>query len=83
VRLNAGHGPPHWTRRGGEKWDVGYETTGYFLQWLEDNYGAGTVRALNACMKDCEYDAAAVFGATTGWEVGDLWEMYCAVIDSE
>jgi hypothetical protein len=81
VRLKAELAPPHWTRRGGDKWDAGYETTGYFLQWLEDNFGAGTVRALNACMKDRDYDALAVFSATTGWEVSQLWEMYCAVIN--
>jgi hypothetical protein len=82
VRLNAGLSPPHWKRSGGKKWDAGYETTGYFLQWIEEQYGSGTIRKLNMLMKE-GYDEMKVFGETTNWDVNDLWIMYCAVIGED
>ena len=55
VRLKAGLDPPHW-QKGGERWDQGYEKTGYFLEWIENTYGDGTVREINERMRDKEYD---------------------------
>jgi hypothetical protein len=31
--------------------------------------------------KGKDYNEAVVFRDATGWEVGDLWNIYCAVLD--
>lgn len=75
-------GPPHWRRRGGDTWDAGYETTGYFLAWLEEKYGDGTVQELNARMRGVPYDAR-IFKETTGRHVEKLWRIYCAYLETQ
>jgi hypothetical protein len=80
VRLRAGFTPPHWTRSGGDKWDAGYQTTGYFLDWIEKRYGQGTVQELNGGMKDKEWDEK-MFKEVTGRKVGKLWKMYCGYLE--
>lgn len=76
VRLNAGYVPPHWKPAGGDKWDKGYATTAYFLDWVERRCGSGTIRKLNAFMQDRKYDPK-IFLAVTGDSVDNLWDMYC------
>ncbi|KAG7099768.1 hypothetical protein E1B28_001580 [Marasmius oreades] len=75
VRLHTSLAPPHWKRSGGEndKWDDGYEKTGYFLDWI----GQSKVRELNERMKDVEYDEEALFVAVAGKTVAQLWKSYC------
>lgn len=80
VRLRAGFTPPHWTRTGGDKWDAGYQTTGYFLDWIENRYEQGTVRELNEGMKGREWEEK-IFKKLTGRKVGKLWKMYCAYLE--
>jgi hypothetical protein len=82
VRLREGLGPPHWTRTPGETWDAGYEKTGYFLDWIEERYGTGKIRELNASMKDTIY-REAVFKDLTGSSVRELWNIYRGEKDSE
>ncbi|KAJ3231713.1 hypothetical protein HDU81_003556 [Chytriomyces hyalinus] len=37
VRLRADLAPPHWDRNSvPESWDQGYESTAYFLEWIEE-----------------------------------------------
>jgi hypothetical protein len=43
VRLRSRLSPPHWKRQAGERWDAGYQTTAYFLDYLEVRFGRGTV----------------------------------------
>ena len=74
VRLKAGLDPPHW-RKGGDRWDQGYEKTGYFLEWIEDNFGDGTVREINEKLRDRPYHEK-IFKEVTGAEVGQLWALY-------
>lgn len=76
MRLRAGYAPPHWRASGGDKWDAGYDTTAYFLDWIEGRCGKGTIRKLNAYMKDSTYDAK-IFVAVTGDSVDTLWSLYC------
>ncbi|TKA24877.1 hypothetical protein B0A50_06606 [Salinomyces thailandicus] len=77
VRLNAGLAAGHWRQEAGGEWDGGYQHTGYFLQWLEEKFGAGTVRKLNGCLKAGKYDEAELFGACCdGKKVGELWKEY-------
>ncbi|THH02376.1 hypothetical protein EW145_g6759 [Phellinidium pouzarii] len=80
VRLKAGLSPPHW-RKGGNKWDEGYQTTGFFLEWIESTYGHDFVRKLNGAMQDYKYDPS-VFPRLTGESVDDLWKLYKTSSDS-
>lgn len=77
VRLNAGLAPPHWKRKAGDNWDAGYEKTGYFLDWLERHKcGHGTVRRLNAWMKNRDYDEEKIWTEICGAKVHNLWKTY-------
>lgn len=80
VRLKAGLAPPHWKRRHGkdDAWDSGYAITAYFLDWLDDKFGDGTVVALNAKLADGdeEYSDDGLFKAVVGRTVASLWEEY-------
>lgn len=75
VRLRAGLAPPHWRAGAGGSWDAGYETTGYFLEWLESRFEGDFVRTLNLRLADAAYDEK-VFAEITGQEVGELWAAY-------
>ena len=78
MRLKAGYAPPHWKKQTeGRTWDSGYETTSYFLEFLEDRYGTGSILELNYCMKDTAYHRR-VFKQVTGRPVRKLWAIYCA-----
>jgi hypothetical protein len=88
VRLKAGLAPPHW--RGpkeelGEKWDSGYQKTAYFLSWLEEQHGPGTVGKINETMRAEKYDEATfwenIFGSGNGIDV--LWKNYRASLEGE
>ncbi|KAF9056004.1 hypothetical protein BJ165DRAFT_466498 [Panaeolus papilionaceus] len=76
VRLKDGRGPPHWTRKPGETWDAGYEKTAFFLDWMEDRYGEGTIRELNGLLDDKKYHRR-IFKKVTGRPVRKLWAIYC------
>ncbi|KIJ65043.1 hypothetical protein HYDPIDRAFT_27774 [Hydnomerulius pinastri MD-312] len=80
VRLNAGYVPPHWRPAGGDRWDAGYDATAYFLNWIEKHCGKGTIRKLNAFMKDLKYDEK-VFTAVAGDSVNKLWDLYCQQLE--
>lgn len=82
MRLHAGFSPPHWKPAGGDKWDAGYQTTAYFLDWMEERYGQGTIRELNEEMKSKEWDDG-LFKECTGRKVGKLWKMYCAHLEGD
>jgi len=80
VRLHANLKPPHWKPTGGDKWDAGYQTTAYFLDWIEERYGEGTIRELNEGMKEREW-SDEMFKEATGRKVDKLWKMYCAYLE--
>ena len=80
MRLNAGHAPPHWKRKSDGDWDGGYEKTAYFLQWIEERYGDGSIRELNEGLKDKEYDVH-IFKDVTGRKVSKLWKLYAAHLE--
>ncbi|TRX88088.1 hypothetical protein FHL15_011038 [Xylaria flabelliformis] len=78
VRLGAGLAPPHW-RKGEEvkgKWDAGYQHTAYFLQYLEERFGEGTVRRLNEGLRTARYEEKPFWTQTLGRPVEQLWEDY-------
>lgn len=80
VRLQEGLNPPHWKRRGGMKWDIGYDGTAYFLDWIEETVGEGTVRKLNMSMKNRGYHEK-IFEDLCGKPVDILWAEYCASLE--
>ncbi|KAI0538022.1 BSP-domain-containing protein [Xylaria digitata] len=78
VRLGADLAPPHW-RKGDEvngKWDAGYQHTAYFLQYLEERFGEGTVRRLNEGLRTSKYEEKAFWTGILGRPVEQLWEDY-------
>lgn len=78
VRLRAGFAAPHWGRDElPVRWDQGYQQTGYFLQWLEETCGEGTVVKLNARMRAETYDEDRLWRGVCGQGVQDLFERYC------
>lgn len=77
VRLNAGLAAKHWVQEADGKWDGGYQHTGYFLEYLEQRFGKGTIRKLNDSLREGKYDEKKVFGGCCGGsEVGELWKEY-------
>jgi len=80
VRLHQGFSPPHWKRTGADRWDAGYEKTAYFLDWIENRYGEGTIRELNGWMKGRKYHRH-VFKELTGRPVDKLWSAYCKSLE--
>ena len=78
VRLRADLSPPHWKRRSGDRWDAGYEVTAWFLDWLEDKYGPGTVPRLNHMLKNTKYEEGSYWGDRGGLHgsVQELWDEY-------
>lgn len=77
VRLRAGLGAKHWKQDAEGKWDAGYQHTGYFLEYLEQRFGEGTVRHMNECLRKGKWDQQRVFGeCCDGRDVKDLWEEY-------
>ncbi|KAF8527666.1 hypothetical protein JB92DRAFT_3081471 [Gautieria morchelliformis] len=79
VRLRASLNPPHWKRSlpsNSDNWDAGYERTAFFLDWVEQQFGAGVVRALNEGMRNTKYDNGRVWRDVTGQSVEHLWSAY-------
>jgi len=76
VRLNAELGPPHWKKEPGDKWDVGYQHTGFFLEYLEGRFGQGTVRRMNEKLRIERYDEKRFWTELVGGSVQCLWSDY-------
>ena len=88
VRLKAGLAPPHWKgpkEELGESWDSGYQKTAYFLDWLEERFGSGTVGTINKTMEAEKYEEdnfwQGIFGE--GNSIDLLWKTYCASLESK
>ena len=76
VRLKAGLSPPHWRRESGGDWDSGYQHTGYFLEWLEDTWGQGSVMSLNENLMNKKYVEGELWKKLFGKGVHKLWKDY-------
>jgi len=83
VRLKAGYAPPHWKKHTDCDWDAGYERTGFFLEWLEEEHGKDVVRRINEAMRGCEYDAEKVWMGCCGKSVEELWKGYKKCCEEE
>ncbi|ROW05774.1 hypothetical protein VMCG_05268 [Cytospora schulzeri] len=84
VRLAARLGAPHW-KRGTvpERWDQGYERTAYFLDWLENVYGKGTVRKMNEELRVRKYKQSEFWVGLLGSDIDALWEEYLRVLKKQ
>lgn len=83
VRLKAGLSPPHWKKECGGDWDAGYQHTGYFLEWLEDTCGAGSVRKINGRLREMEYIEEEFWKDLFGKDVCELWDNYSKTFDDK
>ncbi|KAI9142905.1 hypothetical protein BKA69DRAFT_1065311 [Paraphysoderma sedebokerense] len=79
VRLSGGYPAKHWRRRfeGGPL--NGYESTAFFLCFIEDGQ-PGFVRNLNLKLSEGRY-YAELFEEVTGKTLEKLWEMYKEIHD--
>lgn len=83
VRLNSNLSPPHWKKETSGKWDAGYQHTGYFLEYLEQRFGAGTVRRLNEKLRIVRYDEKRFWTEVCGRPVEQLWGDYAKAVEKE
>lgn len=84
VRLNAGLAAKHWKQDAKGDWNAGYQHTGYFLDYLENRFGPGTVRHINACLRKGDYDEDALFKeCCDGQCVKELWKDYAKHLEKE
>jgi len=83
VRLRSGLVPPHWKREWDGDWDAGYQHTGYFLDYLEDRFGDGTVMRINEHLRDKEYNEDSFWMECCHHDIKTLWKDYGKKMDSE
>lgn len=83
VRMHAGLSPPHWKKVAGQKWDAGYEHTGFFLEYLETRIGAGFVRRLNEKLRIERYEEKRFWTELCGKPVKQIWSDYQKVLEKE
>ncbi|KAI9718584.1 MAG: hypothetical protein M1812_004035 [Candelaria pacifica] len=83
VRLHAGYAPPHWTKERGGDWDAGYQHTGYFLDYLEQKYGKGSVPSINEQLRQKKYDQETFWKALFGHKVDKLWADYQKTLEKD
>jgi hypothetical protein len=77
VRLRAGLGAAHWEQEADGEWDGGYQHTGYFLEYLEQRFGPGTVRSINGYLRKGKYNEKELFETCCeGHKVKKLWKDY-------
>ena len=84
VRLKAGLSPPHWNpspKNRGQHWDEGYQKTAWFLEWLEEKHGAGTVSLMNDTMRKGKYHEDDLWNDIFGESPDKLWSKYKATWD--
>lgn len=83
VRLNANLGPPHWRKDGTGDWDGGYDKTAYFLEYLEQRFGKGTVRRVNEKLRISKYEQKRFWTECCGRPVEQLWGDYGEAVRKE
>ena len=82
VQMGYHYASAHRPADGGTAWDAGYDTTAFFLDYIEKVAGGGTpgfVRALNASLNAATWNASAITSLNTqGKTVTQLWADYKA-----
>lgn len=82
VRLHCLLSPPHWKRDSNGKWDAGYQQTAYFLDYLEERFGKGTIRRLNEKLRIQRYEEKPFWTELVGRPVEQLWGDYKEKLES-
>jgi hypothetical protein len=82
VRLRANLAPPHWSRSGSGNWDAGYDHTGYFLEYLEIRYGAGTISKMNDKLRTDNYEQKRFWTELLGRPIEQLWGDYGKALEA-
>lgn len=57
-------------------WDRGYQHTAYFLQYLEERFGEGTIRRLNDKLRHHKYRGEYFWLDLFGQSVEELYSDY-------
>jgi hypothetical protein len=84
VRLKAGLSPPHWNRKDKpSSWDQGYQHTAYFLEWIEERFGEGSVARINLALKGARYKERRFWNRLFGRSIKELFGDYSAVWDEK
>ncbi|EEH37182.1 PBSP domain-containing protein [Paracoccidioides lutzii Pb01] len=89
VRLKAGLVPPHWKRpmnkaERGSSWHQGYQSTAFFLEWIEDvKVGKGAVGMLNDRMLRTGYVGESDLNADENDEKGEEGEGQRVMMDGK
>jgi hypothetical protein len=73
----------HWKREATGKWDAGYQHTGYFLDYLEQRYGPGTISKMNEKLRTDHYKEKPFWTELLGRPVEQLWGDYAAACEEE
>lgn len=69
IRLRVGLAAEHWRKGVGGNWEDGYQTTGFFLDWIEESWSGFVVELTkDPCVERVE--------KTTGFAIEKLWESY-------
>ncbi|BGP39356.1 hypothetical protein JCM10449v2_003294 [Rhodotorula kratochvilovae] len=80
LRGEAGLAPPHWREQpgDGDRWDQGYERTGFFLSYLSRHLdNPHLVPQLNSALRNSSWEEGAHLRKLLGGEdVENLWETY-------
>ncbi|TGZ83797.1 BSP-domain-containing protein [Ascodesmis nigricans] len=81
IRMKDGFINPNW-KRGGKKWDDGYQNTAYFLDWVEqtEENAKELVRRINWRLGDMKWDNRW-WEDLVGVPVDELWDRYVAFYD--
>jgi Peptidase of plants and bacteria len=77
CRLKCGFGSQNWSKSPpkDKTWKVGYETCGFFLQWLEEKGLQNFVVNLNDRLENCLW-SEDLFKELAGDTIGNLWTEY-------
>jgi len=75
VRLKAGLVPSHWKQIKTGKWNAGYNATGYFLDFVQNQAKIPFVQQLNETMWNQPWDPS-IIEKMTGKSVEVWWDLY-------
>jgi Peptidase of plants and bacteria len=80
VRLKSGYIPAHWnSAKLSDRWNAGYESTAFFLDWVETYTCTSFVKRVNLYFRNSAWDDTDdVFLRLTGSKLEQLWSTYCS-----
>jgi hypothetical protein len=76
YRLRMGLAPPHWNQTHPDNWDVGYEKTGFFFDFLDKNVAPNAIKRMNLYLRDHTWSENDIFQSTCGESAKNLYNVY-------